>query len=56
MWTEIASHISQVTGETFEITQRRSVSGGCINQGYAVKGTRITYFVKLNQASQVQMF
>jgi fructosamine-3-kinase len=56
MWTQIATHISQVIGETFEINNRRSVSGGCINQGYAVIGNTGTYFVKLNQASQVQMF
>ena len=56
MWTQIANHISQATGETFEINQRRAVSGGCINQGYALKGDSITYFVKLNQASQIQMF
>ena len=56
MWTQIASHISKVTGETFEITNRRSVGGGCINQGYAVSSNTSTYFVKLNQASKVEMF
>ncbi|MBE9003699.1 fructosamine kinase family protein [Fortiea sp. LEGE XX443] len=56
MWTEIDAHISQVTGEKFHTQQRHSVSGGCINQGYAVSNAEITYFVKLNQASQVAMF
>ncbi len=56
MWTEIASQISKVTGETFEIKNRRSVGGGCINQGYCLIGETTNYFVKLNQASQVQMF
>ncbi|MEB3179758.1 MAG: fructosamine kinase family protein [Nostocaceae cyanobacterium] len=56
MWTEIDTHISQVTGEKFQSTQRRSVSGGCINQGYAVFNPQHTYFVKLNQASQIAMF
>jgi fructosamine-3-kinase len=56
MWTEIATHISKVTGKTFEIKNRRSVSGGCINQGYAVSGDTATYFVKLNRASQIEMF
>jgi fructosamine-3-kinase len=56
MWTEIAQHISQVTGKEFSINSRRSVSGGCINQGYAVTGDNCTYFVKLNSASQVAMF
>lgn len=56
MWTQIASQISEATGEAFQINNRRSVSGGCINQGYCVSGNTRTYFVKLNQASQVQMF
>jgi fructosamine-3-kinase len=56
MWTEIASHISNVTDNRFEIKNRRSVGGGCINQGYAVSGDTGTYFVKLNRASQVEMF
>ncbi len=56
MWTQIAEQISQVTGATFEIDNRRSVSGGCINQGYALIGKNLTYFVKINQASQVEMF
>ena len=56
MWTEIASQISKVTGKTFEIKNRRSVGGGCINQGYCLIGDTTNFFVKLNQASQVQMF
>ncbi|AVH69590.1 fructosamine kinase family protein [Nostoc sp. 'Lobaria pulmonaria (5183) cyanobiont'] len=56
MWTQIDTHISQVTGKKFQSQQRRSVGGGCINQGYAVSNGEITYFLKLNQASQVAMF
>jgi fructosamine-3-kinase len=56
MWTQIAEHISQATDTNFAIENRRSVSGGCINQGYALTGNGATYFVKINQASQVEMF
>lgn len=56
IWTEIETHISQVTGEKFSSSQRRSVSGGCINQGYAVADGKRSFFVKLNQASQTAMF
>ncbi|WP_341524983.1 fructosamine kinase family protein [Nostoc sp. UHCC 0302] len=56
IWNEIDNHITQVTGEKFQSQQRRSVSGGCINQGYAVSNGELSYFVKLNQASQVAMF
>ncbi|MFB2836952.1 fructosamine kinase family protein [Floridanema evergladense] len=56
MWTEIAEHISQEIGGKFIIENRRSVGGGCINQGYAIDDRDRTYFVKINQASQVDMF
>lgn len=56
MWNHIAAHISQVTGAAFEIGDRRSVSGGCINQGYRVSHGNTAYFVKLNQASALAMF
>ncbi len=56
VWTEIDAQISQVTGEKFQTQQRRSVSGGCINQGYSLTDANQTYFVKLNQASLVAMF
>jgi fructosamine-3-kinase len=56
MWNQIATHISQVTGQSVAVTQPRSVSGGCINQGYQLGGSDRSYFVKLNQASQIAMF
>ena len=58
MWTEISQAISQATGQEFAIATTNSVSGGCINQGYKVKGNGNDrqYFVKLNDVSQVDMF
>lgn len=56
MWQEIARAITKATGKPFEITNTRSVGGGCINQGYRVIGSDSQYFVKLNQASRVEMF
>jgi fructosamine-3-kinase len=56
MWNQIDTHISQVTGKPFQSQQQRSVGGGCINQGYAVSNGECTYFVKLNEASLVEMF
>ena len=56
MWKEIGDRISQVTGKSFEIESHRSVSGGCINQGYKVTGNGQTYFVKLNRAVNIEMF
>lgn len=56
MWTEIDARISEKTGEKFHSSQRRSVGGGCINQGYALSDRGRNFFVKLNQASFVAMF
>lgn len=56
MWTLIAEHIAQVTAQPFNINQHRSVSGGCINQGYCLQGDGLAYFVKINQASRLSMF
>lgn len=56
MWTQIARQIAQATGHEFSIQNQRSVTGGCINQGYAISNGNFSYFVKLNQASQVAMF
>ena len=56
MWTEIARTISQATGQEFAIANTNSVSGGCINQGYKISSDKAEYFVKLNDASEVEMF
>jgi fructosamine-3-kinase len=56
MWTKIDAHISQVTGEKFHSCDQRSVSGGCINQGWCVSDGHSTYFVKANKVSQIAMF
>lgn len=56
MWTDISRQIAKVTKKEFSIHNRRSISGGCINQGYAISNSDRTYFVKLNQASQLDMF
>ncbi|BAZ06728.1 fructosamine kinase family protein [Calothrix sp. NIES-3974] len=56
MWKDIDLHISKIQGKNFQTHQRRSLSGGCINQSYTISDGDNTYFVKVNQASQVAMF
>ncbi|HTL90671.1 MAG TPA: fructosamine kinase family protein [Leptolyngbya sp.] len=56
MWTQIDAQISQAIAQSFESRDRRSVSGGCINQGYRISDGDRTFFIKLNQANQVAMF
>lgn len=56
MWDSIAAHISQVTGQPFQVKSQRSLGGGCINAAASLSDGQQTFFVKLNQASQVAMF
>lgn len=56
MWKRIAEHITQVSGEKFEVSNYTAVGGGCINTGYKLTDGTRSYFVKLNQAAQVAMF
>ncbi len=57
MWSKIASHISQATNKQFEIIDRKSVGGGCINQAYVISDAlKHRYFIKLNQPTLIDMF
>jgi fructosamine-3-kinase len=56
MWNAIADQISQATGTPFQIQDRSSVGGGSINQAYRISDGDRTFFLKLNQASQMGMF
>jgi fructosamine-3-kinase len=56
MWNQITDRISQATGQSFAGTQRRSISGGSINQAYSLSDGNTTYFIKLNQADRLDMF
>ncbi|AFZ52504.1 Fructosamine/Ketosamine-3-kinase [Cyanobacterium aponinum PCC 10605] len=56
MWSEIISKINQNIEQKFEMCDRRSIGGGCINQAYQLIGTQESYFIKLNSASSLDMF
>jgi fructosamine-3-kinase len=56
MWNELGVQIGQATGKEFEITNRQSIGGGCINQAYAIDNGRDRYFLKLNRSALVEMF
>ncbi len=56
LWDEIALEISMVTDRAFEPLDRQSVGGGCINRAYLISNGKDRYFIKLNQASRVEMF
>jgi len=55
-WTAIEQAISQHSGQIFTIDKRQSIGGGCINEAYLISGNGQEYFVKINRASQLDMF
>jgi protein-ribulosamine 3-kinase len=56
VWIEIAKHIGESTGEPFRLDRTHSVGGGCINATEVLEGDGRKYFVKLNDAAQLDMF
>jgi fructosamine-3-kinase len=55
-WQIIAQHIAQVTGEPFNPLEPRHIGGGCINTGVRLSDGERTYFVKMNNATLLDMF
>ncbi len=55
-WENIAKHISETLGQTFQIQNGRKISGGCINDSYQLEGSSQNYFVKLNHTQYQDMF
>jgi fructosamine-3-kinase len=57
IWIEIAREIGRATDKQFEIIDRKSIGGGCINQVYQISTDRQDrYFIKLNQPALAAMF
>jgi len=56
MWQQITDRITKVIGERLEFIGQKPVSGGCINQSYALNTNLRTYFVKLNLIALEEMF
>ena len=52
----IAEHISEITGQFFQIERQQAIGGGCINQSVAVSGGDRTFFVKINRGDRLIMF
>ncbi|MFP6854226.1 MAG: fructosamine kinase family protein [Opitutales bacterium] len=48
MWETIEKALAEATGEEFKILDRRSISGGCINDAQRIDGAAASYFVKTN--------
>lgn len=56
IWNTIADHITSATGTPFTIASQRAISGGCINSAAVIEDGQRRFFVKLNDASKLEMF
>lgn len=52
----IAEHIIAATGMPFTVENQRSIGGGSINAAYRIDGNGQRYFLKLHNASMLEMF
>ena len=55
-WEAVAASVARATGKPFQVDHANPVSGGCINQGFHLRGSGRELFVKLNTASALTMF
>ncbi len=55
-WTEIAARIANASGESFSPRPPRQIGGGCINTAALLEDEAGRWFVKLNDASRLDMF
>lgn len=55
-WNHICGVISDKTKHNFQVLNKHSVHGGCINQAYLLEGNEANYFVKLNHQSSLSNF
>ena len=55
-WDAVAAHISEASGQPFELESTDWVGGGCINDAVLLSGGTQRWFVKFNDASRLDMF
>jgi len=55
-WQMIAAHISDMTGQPFQVQTPYPITGGCINQAYRIEGSGQNYFVKINLLQSKALF
>ena len=55
-WKKIESHISDTLQQSFASYRQTTISGGCINSAYCLEGKQQSFFVKINDQSQLDMF
>lgn len=56
IWNHIAQDISALTNTPFQIEDKHSIGGGCINSAYSVRGGQREFFIKMNRVELRDMF
>src|SRR6185295_2728220 len=55
VWKAVAACVARATGEAFEVDDASPARGGCINQGFHLRGSGREFFAKLNVPSALRM-
>ena len=55
-WNHIVDAIAAASDKPFELKRADSIAGGCINSAYRLVGEHQSYFIKLNDATRLDMF
>ena len=56
LWNDVEAAIHAAGEPGFRMRDVRSIGGGCINETWILEGEPCNWFVKLNQASRLDMF
>jgi len=56
IWDDIAHYIAAATGSQAQLRPQGAIGGGCINRASRIRYGDTDYFVKLNEARQLDMF
>ena len=56
-WHDIELHLAKILGRAFQFTDKKALSGGCINQAWKVTDNEDSlWFIKTNSPSLIDMF
>ncbi len=56
LWSDVARDLGTALGRGLEVTDVRSLGGGCINDAYVMRAGKLEAFVKFNTLESASMF
>ena len=55
-WQAIATHISEITGQYFEVQTHYAIASSYLHETYRIEGVEQNYFIKFNYADCLDLF